>query len=115
MNVNDYLNNIDKGAFKFASENYSPEDDKYPSSESSFSAGALSLEAREYWLNQFKQNNDLYIALMLKQLYTEEEVFSLLIANTNILLDYINDKLEGKSAEKPNLVEWFKKNKKYGK
>ena len=73
----------------------------------SFIDGAKSLEAKEYWLNQFKQNNDLYIAMMLKAMYSEDEVKTLILANTNIYLDYIQALLEGKRIERPNLVKWL--------
>lgn len=80
--------------------------------ENAFIAGAKSLEAKAYWLYQFKQNNDLYIALKLKELYSENEVLSLLIQSTNIYLDFISAALEGEKVEKPDLFKWFEEIKK---
>lgn len=77
-----------------------------------FVAGALSDAAKEYWQEQFRQNNDLYIALKLKGMYTEEEVWKLLMENSIILLDSIQAKLERKPSEKPDLLKWFENVKK---
>lgn len=68
---------------------------------------AKSETVKEYWIEQFKQNNKLFIALKLMGMYSEDEVKSLLIQNTNIYLDYIKGILEGKNVEKPDLLKWF--------
>lgn len=39
-----------------------------------FYVGANSHEAKEYWKNQFQQNNDLYLTLKLKEMFTKEDV-----------------------------------------
>ena len=42
-----------------------------------------------------------------QKMYSEVEVFNLLTANSHLLLDFIQDKLQGKTAEKPDLLNWF--------
>lgn len=53
---------------------YAGEDPSYH-----FMVGAKSPAAKEYWLEQFRQNNELYIALKLKGIYSEEEVKKILL------------------------------------
>jgi len=99
------MDNIEESAKKYAlREGFH---DELYIEENAFIAGANSDAAREYWRLQFKQNNDLYLALKLKGMYSTDEVKSLIFENTNVYLDYIQAKLQGKSVEKPDLAKWL--------
>ena len=65
--------------------------------------GVKSDIAKEYWQEQFMQNNETY---------TENEVFNLLIKSANVYVNYIKALIMREPAEKPNIIKWFEEHKK---